>query len=99
VEMGESLEEFVERSQDYQARLIEFAVHAYRRAKGKVVGYFQFMFVEPWEGITWAVLDVERVPKKGFFALKEASSPVLLSLVPYRERVEVGGPPCRRPGS
>ncbi|WP_024119309.1 glycoside hydrolase family 2 TIM barrel-domain containing protein [Thermus thermophilus] len=95
VEMGESLEEFVERSQDYQARLLEFAVHAYRRAKGKVVGYFQFMFVEPWEGITWAVLDVERVPKKGFFALKEASSPVLLSLVPYRERVEVGGPPLQ----
>ncbi|WP_018110934.1 glycoside hydrolase family 2 TIM barrel-domain containing protein [Thermus igniterrae] len=93
VEVGDSLEAFVENSQDYQARLLSFAVHAYRRAKGKVVGYFQFMFFEPWEGITWAVLDVERVPKKGFYALKEASSPVLLSLVPYRERVEVGGPP------
>ncbi len=93
VEVGDSLEEFVENSQAYQARLLEFAVHAYRRAKGRVVGYFQFMFVEPWEGITWAVLDVERVPKKGFYALKEASSPVLLSLVPYRERLEVGGPP------
>jgi len=93
VEVGESLEEFVERSQAYQARLLEFAVHAYRRAKGKVVGYFQFLLVEPWEGITWAVVDVERVPKKGYFALKEASSPVLLSLVPFRERLEVGGPP------
>ena len=93
VEVGDSLEAFVENSQDYQARLLSFAIHAYRRAKGKVVGYFQFMFFEPWEGITWAVLDVERVPKKGFYALKEASSPVLLSLVPYRERVEVGGPP------
>jgi beta-mannosidase len=93
VEVGESLEAFVESSQAYQARLLEFAIHAYRRAKGKVVGYFQFMFVEPWEGITWAVLDVERVPKKGFHALKAASSPVLLSLVPFRERLEVGGPP------
>ncbi|ULR40235.1 glycoside hydrolase family 2 TIM barrel-domain containing protein [Thermus sp. NEB1569] len=93
VEVGESLEGFVERSQAYQARLLEFAIHAYRRAKGKVVGYFQFMLVEPWEGITWAVLDVERVPKEGYFALKRASSPVLLSLVPFRERLEVGGPP------
>ncbi len=93
VGMGESLEAFVEASQAYQAELLQFAIHAYRRAKGEVVGYFQFMFVEPWEGITWAVLDVDRVPKKGFFALQEASSPVLLSLVPYRERLEVGGPP------
>lgn len=36
---------------------------------------------------------MERVPKKGFYALKAASSPVLLSLVPFRERLEVGGPP------
>jgi beta-mannosidase len=50
VEVGESLEAFVESSQAYQARLLEFAIHAYRRAKGKVVGYFQFMFVEPWGG-------------------------------------------------
>ncbi|TBH21590.1 beta-galactosidase [Thermus thermamylovorans] len=95
VALGASLEEFVENSQAYQAKLLEFAVHAYRRGKGRVVGYFQFLFVEPWEGITWAVLDVERVPKRGFYALKEASSPVLLSLVPYREEVEVGGPPLR----
>ncbi|MCX7849742.1 glycoside hydrolase family 2 TIM barrel-domain containing protein [Thermus sp.] len=95
VRMGESLEAFVENSQAYQARLLEFAIHAYRRAKGRVVGYFQFLFAEPWEGITWAVLDVERVPKKGFFALKEASSPVLLSLIPYREAVEVGGAPLQ----
>ena len=95
VEVGGSLEEFVENSQAYQARLLEFAIHAYRRGKGRVVGYFQFMFVEPWEGITWAVVDVERVPKKGYHALKEASSPVLLSLVPYRERMEVGGPPLQ----
>ncbi|WP_279232192.1 glycoside hydrolase family 2 TIM barrel-domain containing protein [Thermus albus] len=95
VGLGNSLEEFVESSQGYQARLLQFAIHAYRRAKGRVVGYFQFMLVEPWEGITWAVLDVERVPKKGFFALKEASSPVLLSLVPYRAEVEVGAPPLQ----
>jgi beta-mannosidase len=90
VKMGQNLEEFVEHSQTYQARLLDFAIHAYRRAKGTVAGYFQFMFVEPWEGITWAVLDVERVPKRGFNALKEASAPVLISLVPFHERLPMG---------
>jgi len=95
IEMGASLEAFVENSQRYQARLIEFAIHTYRRAKGRIVGYFHFMFVEPWEGITWAVLDVERVPKRGYFALQQASSPVLVSIVPYVERAGVGQPPFR----
>lgn len=87
---GDSLEGFVEHSQDYQAKLLQFAIHAYRRAKGRITGYFQFMFMEPWEGITWAVVDVERNPKKGYEALKWASSPVLLSLVVDRDTVEVG---------
>jgi len=95
VEMGESLEAFVDNSQRYQARLIEFAIHTYRRAKGQITGYFHFMFVEPWEGITWAVLDMERVPKQGYFALQQASSPVLVSIVPYVERAGVGQPPLR----
>lgn len=95
IEMGDSLKAFVENSQRYQARLIEFAIHTYRRAKGRIVGYFHFMFVEPWEGITWAVLDVERVPKQGYFALQQASSPVLVSIVPYVERAGVGQPPLQ----
>jgi len=90
LEMGSGLEAFIENSQQYQARLLKFAIESFRRSKGKVTGYFQFMFVEPWEGITWAVLDVDRTPKQGFFALKEASSPVLLSIVPLRETLELG---------
>jgi len=90
IHMGDSLESFVENSQAYQARLIRFAVEAYRRAMGRVTGYFHYMFVEPWKAITWAVLDVNREPKQGFFALKEASAPVLFSLVRYRENLETG---------
>jgi beta-mannosidase len=93
VDMGDSLEEFVANSQSYQANLIKFAVEAFRRAKGKITGYFQFMFVDPWEAITWAVLDVQREPKLGYFALKEASAPVMLSFVPFREDLEAGQPP------
>jgi beta-mannosidase len=93
VEMGDSLEAFSANSQAYQARLLRFAIEAYRRAKGRITGYFQFMFVEPWDGITWAVVEADRTPKAGYQALKEASSPVLLSIVPYREATEVGQPP------
>jgi beta-mannosidase len=93
IDMGDSLEDFVANSQSYQAYLIKFAVEAFRRAKGKVSGYFQFMFVDPWEAITWAVLDVQREPKPGYFALKEASAPVMLSFVPFREDLEPGQPP------
>lgn len=90
VKMGDSLEEFVANSQEYQADLLKFAIEAYRRGKGKITGYFQFMFVEPWEGITWAVVDFNREPKKGYYALQRASNPVLLSLVPSREVMEIG---------
>ncbi len=90
VEIGNELETFVKNSQSYQAQLLKFAIENYRRSKGKITGYFQFMFVEPWEGITWAVLDVDREPKPGYFSLKDASSPVLLSIVPFRETLETG---------
>jgi beta-mannosidase len=90
VKMGDSLEEFVSNSQEYQADLLKFAIEAYRRGKGKITGYFQFMFIEPWEGITWAVVDLNREPKKGYYALQRASNPVLLSLVPSREAMEIG---------
>lgn len=93
VEMGESLESFAANSQAYQARLLRFAIEAYRRAKGRITGYFQFMFVEPWDGITWAVVEADRTCKAGYQALKEASNPVLLSVVPYREITEIGQPP------
>lgn len=93
VAIGDSLERFVQNSQDYQARLLRFAIEAYRRAKGQVTGYFQFMFVEPWEGITWAALELDRTPKAGYTAIKEASNPLLLSLVPFRETLTVGQQP------
>ena len=41
------------------------------------------------------MLDVERVPKQGYFALQQASTPVLVSIVPYVERAGVGQPPLR----
>ncbi|TET48908.1 MAG: beta-galactosidase [Anaerolineales bacterium] len=91
VEMGESIEEFVENSQQYQAQLLKFAIEHYRAAKyRRATGLFQFMFVEFWPSITWAVVDYYRRPKKGYEALKRAFQPVLPVIQTWR-RVWVRG--------
>ncbi len=88
IALGKSLEEFVERSQAYQARLIQFAVERYRRAKyDKLGGFFHFMFMDGWPTIGWSVLSYARVPKKGYWALQRAFQPVLACTDPTRTKL------------
>jgi beta-mannosidase len=78
VKQGSSLEEFIANSQGYQARLIQFAIEHYRRAKyTKLGGFFHFMFMDGWQTIGWSVLSYKRVPKAGYAALQRAMQPVL----------------------
>jgi len=75
---GNSLKEFIANSQAYQARLIQFAIEQYRRAKyTKLGGFFHFMFMDGWPTISWSVLSYDRVPKAGYAALQRAMQPVL----------------------
>ena len=93
IEMGESIEEFSANSQAYQARLLQFAIERYRAAKyTPVTGLFQFMFVECWPSITWAVVDYFRRPKQGYDALKQAYQPVLPAILSNREVFQRGDP-------
>ncbi|MEJ2008919.1 MAG: glycoside hydrolase family 2 TIM barrel-domain containing protein, partial [Acidobacteriota bacterium] len=79
IEMGGDWQQFVRNSQQYQARLLKFAIEHYRRAKYKKVGcFFQFMFMDCWPGITWSVLSYGRKPKEGFHAVARAFQPVLV---------------------
>lgn len=87
--MGNSLAEFVKNSQDYQYRLLKFAIERYR-ASGKMTGVFQFMFVDPWPAITWSVVDWLRRPKKGYRALQLGFQPVLVVLECEKERFLAG---------
>ncbi|MCK4299284.1 MAG: beta-galactosidase, partial [Planctomycetes bacterium] len=85
VEMGESIEEFVANSQAYQSRLLQYAIEHYRAAKyAPITGLFQFMFVECWPSITWAVVDYYRQPKEGYYALQAAMQPILPSIAASR---------------
>ncbi|WP_018133520.1 glycoside hydrolase family 2 protein [Effusibacillus pohliae] len=78
IKMGDNLEELVRNSQEYQARLLKFAIEEYRLDKyNNLGGLYQFMFVDCWPSITWAVIDYDRIPKLGYYALKKAYQPVL----------------------
>jgi len=77
----ETVEEFIANSQVYQANLVQFATESYRGAKyDPMQGIFHFMFVDDWPSITWSVLDCDRQPKAGFYALQTAVQPVLPSI-------------------
>jgi beta-mannosidase len=81
VDQGRSTEEFITHSQAYQANLVQFATETYRRAKyNPMQGIFHFMFVDDWPSITWSVLDSDRRPKAGFYALQTAMQPILPSV-------------------
>ncbi|MBU4510685.1 beta-galactosidase, partial [bacterium] len=88
IDMGKSLEEFIENSQNYQAKLLKYAIENYRKNKYfKVTGIFQFMFVDNWNAITWSVVDYFRRPKKAYTVLKTVYQPVLIGIDLDREKV------------
>ncbi len=92
IDLGDSLEEFVQNSQQYQYDLLKFAIETYRKNKyDPMVGVIQFMFVDCWPSITWSVLDYERTPKKGYEALKLGMQPVLPIFEIARRKLQPGG--------
>ena len=87
VKIGNDIGEFIYNSQRYQSELLKASIHYYRRKKyNGITGLFQFMFVDCWPSITWSAVDYYLVPKAGYYALKDAFSPVLLSLNVRQDR-------------
>ncbi|ASM02338.1 glycosyl hydrolase 2 galactose-binding domain-containing protein [Serratia sp. BNK-10] len=80
---GATIESFIANTQRYQAEGIQLAAESYRRQRYQpVVALFQFMFSETWPSINWAVIDYQRHPKTGYYALQRAYQPVLPSIEP-----------------
>jgi beta-mannosidase len=91
IKKGNSIEEFIVNSQDYQSKLIKFAIERYRSQKFiQVSGIFHFLLTDPWPCISYSVLDYYRVPKKGYFALKDAFQPLLMIYFPERASFTIG---------
>jgi beta-mannosidase len=93
VSMGNSIEEFIENSQAFQAKLIKEQTETFRLQRYKMTnGILHFMFCECWPSITWAVVDYYRIPKKGYFQLKESMQPVLPGFRLFTTRISQGDP-------
>ncbi len=84
IPQGRTVDELVEASQAYQARVVRYATELFRRrkwaAESPTTGVYQFMFVEDWPSVTWAVVDYERRVKPGYAALRASMQPVLPSI-------------------
>jgi len=77
-------------TQEYQAALLQLQCEDLRRVKYRPNGGFlQFCFADAHDAVTWSVLDVRRVPKPGFAALRDACRPVLPMVEPRRGLVHV----------
>ncbi len=66
-------------SQQYQAELLRHHVETLRRLKYRPTGGFcQFLFADAQPAVSWSVLDHARVPKSGYWALRDACAPVIV---------------------
>ncbi len=81
VKQGKDIQEFVDNSQRYQAALVRYQTEVFRRKKWNGnTGIYQFMFVEDWPSITWAVVDYYRRPKFGYASLRDSMQRLLPSI-------------------
>ncbi|MGF1724054.1 glycoside hydrolase family 2 protein [Photobacterium nomapromontoriensis] len=80
IQQGESLSQFWNNSQEYQRLVTKFSAEQLRLNKGKgVAAIYQFMFVDSWPSVTWSILDVDRIAKPAYEALKLAYQPLLVT--------------------
>lgn len=72
--------DWVEASQRYQARAMNFMTRAYRRNR-KMVSYAYHLFIDAYpDGWLKAMVDFEGTPKKAFWEFRAASAPVMVDL-------------------
>lgn len=73
----QSFEAYVAATQAYQALLLRRYTESLRRRKYRPCGgVLPFMWQDCSPGVTWAVLDDQRRPKAGYYALQAAFRPV-----------------------
>ena len=81
VKMGNSIEEFIKNSQDYQSEVLSTAVNFYRRKRfNGINGIFQFMLIDCWPAITWSIVDYYGEKKRAYETLKLCYQPVYISI-------------------
>ena len=87
---AKSFDEWCAMTQAYQAALLQLQIEDIRRLKYSPAGGFaQFSLADPHPLVSWSVLDHERTPKRGYFALRDACRPLLAMVEPRAGLVHV----------
>lgn len=78
---GNTINEFIENSQNYQSEVLSTAIDFYRRKRfDGINGIFQFMLIDCWPSITWSVIDYYGEKKKAYDTLRLCYQPVYISI-------------------
>ncbi len=76
----DTLEDWLEATQEHQAFAMKTMTEAYRRDP-RVVSNAIHLFIDAWPaGWLKSIMDCKRIPKKAYFASRDALAPLLLSL-------------------
>lgn len=81
LKLGNSLEEFIDNAQEYQARCIKEQIEYCRQIKyGPVGSMYLYYWSEPWPNIgASGLVDYFRTPFKSYESFKQVYTPVLVS--------------------
>ena len=75
-----SLNDWIEASQEYQAWAVKFVTETFRRDP-RMVSFAVHLFIDAWPaGWMKSIMDVDRQPKKAYFAYRNALEPLMVSL-------------------
>jgi beta-mannosidase len=71
------IEEWIDRSQAYQAELLKAHIETLRRYKyNSINGALTFHFIDNYPGVNWSIVDFWRVPKPAYYAVQKAFRPL-----------------------
>lgn len=75
-----TLQDWIDASQDHQAWAVKFVAETFRRDP-RMVSFAVHLFIDAWPaGWMKTIMDVDRQPKKAYFAYRNALEPLMVSL-------------------
>ncbi|HLP16976.1 MAG TPA: glycoside hydrolase family 2 protein [Bacteroidota bacterium] len=87
--MTDAFDDFIYHGQLVQAEALKFAVEHWRRRKYLTAGTLFWQLNDCWPVSSWSVIDSSLVPKAAYYYAKRFYAPVLISLKPAADTIEV----------
>ena len=72
-----TLDEYIERTQEMQATVMQYAVEVYRRRMYGTSGSLIWQYNEPWPAVTFAIVDFYGRAKASYYWVRRAYDPVM----------------------